>query len=905
MTHLHPRTLSGMAPAEILHRFKRIEEIVVRCSSRLSSAKSPAKIYEERTADIRGRITQSWTSLDSAPASEKSRLRDDIVELGGQLKELEINYEAGAQDEEKAYNQALQEIVDTLCYELLEIIGPTKIESYLQSTSGEDSARQDSNNVAITYQPHDTTLQKIVAREVYVSKGMPENRYLSSTTTPAGNKRKRTSPESIGRKRRQAEKGDHRTDFDNSIVSSTVTGSSQRRTRHRHRRHGDNRSTNGEDLEGITNPDAGSVYLAFWAKSKDWLAVLLLPMQDLQSVGISGSIESLGLAEVLPRCYCAEQGNFSWAEGYNDGEPLIMEREFPVMYFDGQDFPAKSAVGWVSARDLRQFDANNKNSLVPHIQSVRKFLKTWEGKCSPERGVGGSKLEAPDAPEQSSTDANNNPPSHLKVPLQHHSPKMAAPDQDQEKSSSLPTTQPVSSLDHVAQHDPPIQQQSLLDLRNDEGQQLRLDLENAATSSHEPERPLDEPCDLFEPSSTAALSNTTQEVRQDADLLRPHCNERASRTAAPEKNMRAGLFGLSVSEQAFGDAACPPHPPPRESFPVNLVSKPPKTPELHATEAFTSSPSIPHTSPVAPTQQALLCAPQQHAQLEMSHPHSNRLVIDAACPTTEERQPAHQAPSVVESSNDASDAVGGMPDLHPMPCNADHPHLSQIGASYNFEASRTTVVLPPISSMLAQGVKNPPSHEPPGQTSTLNEQPSSFPAPSAQAAINAPSPPSLSPSLRTRPLTTKLATRLPAVQASFYQASTTQSAPALPAQGPSDDSFHTRGLSASTGIEQRRLTTPDVPTSDSHDGCNAQVSCELEVTHSTVDWYKKLPQDLTEYLEKYQYNNKLSLGIDGLRIASGHYTCPFCDESKRKPYKRPSPFSNHLASHWAVLMKKQ
>ncbi|RYC78415.1 hypothetical protein BFJ63_vAg18710, partial [Fusarium oxysporum f. sp. narcissi] len=226
-----------MAPEEILHRFKKIEEIVVRCSSRLSIAKSPAEIYEERTADIRGRITQSWTSLDLAPASEKSRLRDDIVELGGQLKELEINYEAGAQDEEKAYNQALQENVDMLCYELLEIIGPTKIASYLHSTSGED-----------------TTLQGIVAREVYVSKGMPEDRYLSSTTTPAGNKRKRTSPESIGRKRRQTDKGDHRTDFDSSIISSTVTRSSQRRTRHRHRRYGDNRSTNGEDFEGITNP---------------------------------------------------------------------------------------------------------------------------------------------------------------------------------------------------------------------------------------------------------------------------------------------------------------------------------------------------------------------------------------------------------------------------------------------------------------------------------------------------------------------------------------------------------------------------------------------------------------------------------------------------------------------------
>jgi hypothetical protein len=170
-------------------------------------------------------------------------------------------------------------------------------------------------------------------------------------------------------------------------------------------------------------------------------------MQNLPSVGISGSIESLGLAEVLPKCYCNEQGNFSWAEGYNDGESLVTEREFPVMYFDGQNFPAKSAVGWVSARDLRHFDAKNKNSLVPHIQSVRKFLKTRAEKRSPEEGVDGSKTEVPDATERSSTVANNNPLTPLKgesdiyslarlerlpysVPRQRHKTQTPVPNKD-------------------------------------------------------------------------------------------------------------------------------------------------------------------------------------------------------------------------------------------------------------------------------------------------------------------------------------------------------------------------------------------------------------------------------------------------------------------------------------------
>ncbi|EXL63919.1 hypothetical protein FOPG_19810 [Fusarium oxysporum f. sp. conglutinans race 2 54008] len=206
--------------------------------------------------------------------------------------------------------------------------------------------------------------------------------------------------------------------------------------------------------------------------------------------------------------------------------------------------------------------------------------------------------------------------------------------------------------------------------------------------------------------------------------------------------------------------------------------------------------------------------------------------------------------------------------------------------------------------MLKQGVNSPPSHEPPGHTPTLNNQPSSFPARLSQLAVNAPSPPSLSPSLCTRPLTTKLASKSPDVRASFNQISTAQYAPALPAQVQSGDSFHTRGSSASIATEQRRLNSPGAPTSDSHDGRNAQTSCELEVTRPKGDWYKKLPEDLIACLEKYQQDNNLSLGIDGLRIQPGNYVCPFCIESKRKLYKRPSHFSNHLASHWAALKKK-
>ncbi|KAH6961728.1 hypothetical protein BKA56DRAFT_456941, partial [Ilyonectria sp. MPI-CAGE-AT-0026] len=126
----------------------------------------------------------------------------------------------------------------------------------------------------------------------------------------------------------------------------------------------------------IIDPTPGEVYLAFWKKSKEWSAVLLLPTSNLDDVGVPSTLENLGLAENVPACYDydAQANSFEWRQGYKDGESFVAKRQFPVMYFDGQDFPAKSAVGWVAVEDLRTLDARTGPSLVPYYQSVRKFL---------------------------------------------------------------------------------------------------------------------------------------------------------------------------------------------------------------------------------------------------------------------------------------------------------------------------------------------------------------------------------------------------------------------------------------------------------------------------------------------------------------------------------------------------
>ncbi|KAH7303770.1 hypothetical protein B0I35DRAFT_342182, partial [Stachybotrys elegans] len=127
----------------------------------------------------------------------------------------------------------------------------------------------------------------------------------------------------------------------------------------------------------IVDPIPGRVYLGFWHKSKEWLAVLLLPTTNLPDIGVPGTLEQLGLYDNIPVCYSrsTRTKDLEFKKDYKIGGALASQRQFPVMYFDGLPFPAKSAVGWVAATDLQEFDADQPSSLIPNLKQVRAFLK--------------------------------------------------------------------------------------------------------------------------------------------------------------------------------------------------------------------------------------------------------------------------------------------------------------------------------------------------------------------------------------------------------------------------------------------------------------------------------------------------------------------------------------------------
>ncbi|UZP38449.1 hypothetical protein NXS19_006265 [Fusarium pseudograminearum] len=67
----------------------------------------------------------------------------------------------------------------------------------------------------------------------------------------------------------------------------------------RSNRHPEESAGSGK-FEGIVDPKPGNVYATYWKKTKEWLAVVLLPMGDFSTVGIPGSIISCDLVDSLP-----------------------------------------------------------------------------------------------------------------------------------------------------------------------------------------------------------------------------------------------------------------------------------------------------------------------------------------------------------------------------------------------------------------------------------------------------------------------------------------------------------------------------------------------------------------------------------------------------------------------------
>ncbi|GKU09049.1 unnamed protein product, partial [Fusarium langsethiae] len=171
--------------------------------------------------------------------------------------------------------------------------------------------------------------------------------------------------------------------------------------------------------------------------------------------------------ESLPPCYnkTPKKGRYVWANGYRNREPHEKERMFPVMFFDGWPFPGKSAIMWIGARDLRPFDVKHQHRLVPHIKTIRGYLKSRDWSEDEEDSEEDSEEEVEQEMEQDAGEASEEDgreptreeqtreDSERQQDPRPEPPQQRDAENAEEHHETLPAEEDTGILDHVTEEE--------------------------------------------------------------------------------------------------------------------------------------------------------------------------------------------------------------------------------------------------------------------------------------------------------------------------------------------------------------------------------------------------------------------------------------------------------------------
>ncbi|KAI0805553.1 hypothetical protein GGR55DRAFT_264557 [Xylaria sp. FL0064] len=312
----------------------------------LEDVRAPKEMFEEQVQLLEDNIHQERQLILAGLSHEQlSSCLDRIVQYSGQLKGLQITYDAAADEHEKAYQESLKLQLENLAIDMVDTLGTSLVERALHIVKEEllqpspasaqhtDSGSTISPDRGLVTEdpPSDFPRRKKRARPATDESREPPQRRLRSDSN-------RPEEQSVGIVSRRQSKG----------------------------------------VDAITNPTPGNVYLGYRPQSRSWLAVLLLPLGNFEEIGLKGTIADAGLLHNVPPCYRYSRKTKAfrgWQDGFEDGEPFAMNRQFPVIYFDDQ-FPKRCSTAWVSAKDLKLFDPENPSVyLIPNHGPAPDFLK--------------------------------------------------------------------------------------------------------------------------------------------------------------------------------------------------------------------------------------------------------------------------------------------------------------------------------------------------------------------------------------------------------------------------------------------------------------------------------------------------------------------------------------------------
>lgn len=390
--------------------------IIDRLKPWIQSAESipkPEEAYQKevkvRKDDWR-RAAELWHEKSQGSEGYESDM-EKVYQLAGDLNSFEKNRDAFTQEGEGPYQEQHGQHIETLLNKILGVIG--HFASFEYKKDGLRASIRTTTFADHMFEPHDPLTIPRFSNSPTPShlSTPPQDDVLPMTngenTIPASDEDEddedvASEPRPIKRKasfafetpatkkqRARAKSARKRSTEDEEIIYDGGDLSEEdeheyvRETRRSSRR-----------TQGITNPEIGTVYLAFH-RSKHWYPSLVLPLGDFSAVGIPGDLEDSGLLGKLPPCYNydSETGDVSWKRGFEDKGPSVSKRKFAVFLFDDVVFPDRCSFDWVSAQDLIPYDGTKCD------KAHRQSLATWLRQTGRETSISSPTIEEEEGEE--------------------------------------------------------------------------------------------------------------------------------------------------------------------------------------------------------------------------------------------------------------------------------------------------------------------------------------------------------------------------------------------------------------------------------------------------------------------------------------------------------------------------
>ncbi|KAI8186048.1 hypothetical protein KHU50_005452 [Colletotrichum sp. SAR 10_65] len=168
----------------------------------------------------------------------------------------------------------------------------------------------------------------------------------------------------------------------------------------------------------ITDFEAGELYWAIWPADRKMYPVMVLGWKDLARCGWHDmkfcDLKLFTDKQMRPACYIFDaEGIAGWAEGYRDGEPNVLARQAPVMWFENN---GENRLGWLSARYLRPFrlddpnrntNPNSNESRARKLYASLRGFNSWEEMRARQLAL---QSQSPAGPNVDMYDFGDNPP---------------------------------------------------------------------------------------------------------------------------------------------------------------------------------------------------------------------------------------------------------------------------------------------------------------------------------------------------------------------------------------------------------------------------------------------------------------------------------------------------------------